>query len=61
MLLPGFIVASLLGRGGRFFLVSGILIVGGPRMEKHLRRNIDLIGWVSVAAITIVIAIWLLR
>jgi membrane protein YqaA with SNARE-associated domain len=61
MLLPGFVLASLLGRGGRFFLVAGILKFGGPRMERHLRRNIDLIGWIVVAALIVVIAIWVLR
>jgi membrane protein YqaA with SNARE-associated domain len=51
MLLPGFVLASALGRGARFFLVAGILAVGGPRMERTLRRNIDLLGWLTVAAI----------
>jgi membrane protein YqaA with SNARE-associated domain len=51
MLLPGFVLASALGRGARFFLVAGILSIGGPRMERTLRRNIDLLGWLTVAAI----------
>jgi len=56
MLLPGFVLASLLGRGGRFFLVAGILIMGGPGMERGLRRHIDLLGWITVAAILCLIA-----
>jgi len=51
MLLPLFIVASVLGRGARFFLVAGLLIWGGERMEQHLKRHIDTIGWVTVVAI----------
>ena len=56
MLLPGFVLASLLGRGGRFFLVAGILIIGGSRMEQGLRRHIDLLGWITVVAILGLIA-----
>ena len=58
MFLPGFVLASLLGRGGRFFLVAGLLIFGGQRMERGLRRNIDAVGWISVAAIVVLIAFW---
>lgn len=58
MFLPGFALASLLGRGGRFFLVAGILVIGGPRMEQVLRRHIDTLGWVTVAAILVLILYW---
>ncbi len=47
MLLP-FIVASLIGRGARFFLVAGLLAWGGPRLEPWLRRYMERIGWLSV-------------
>jgi membrane protein YqaA with SNARE-associated domain len=58
MLLPGFVLASFLGRGARFFLVAGLLVVGGERMERVLRRNIDLLGWLTVVAIVGAI-VWL--
>jgi membrane protein YqaA with SNARE-associated domain len=58
MFLPGFILASAIGRGGRFFLVAGLLIFGGPPMERGLRRHIDTLGWVSVGAIVAAIVIW---
>lgn len=58
MLLPGFALASLLGRGGRFFLVAGILVLGGPRMARGLRRHIDTLGWITVAAIVALIVYW---
>ncbi len=45
---PLFVLASLVGRGGRFFLVAGILRVGGPKYEHQLRRHIDLLGWIVV-------------
>ncbi|MCX7814096.1 MAG: DedA family protein [Tepidimonas ignava] len=51
-LLP-FTLASLVGRGARFFLVAALMRWGGARMEPLLRRHIDRIGWVVVAAVTV--------
>jgi membrane protein YqaA with SNARE-associated domain len=45
MLLPAFILASLIGRGSRFFLVTGLLRWGGEPMEKKLRNHVEKIGW----------------
>ncbi|KFN42789.1 hypothetical protein N790_11360 [Arenimonas malthae CC-JY-1] len=56
-LLP-FALASLVGRGMRFFLVAGLIAWGGPRIEPHLRRYIEVLGWVVAVAILGVIA-WL--
>jgi membrane protein YqaA with SNARE-associated domain len=52
MLIP-FILASLVGRGARFFLVAAFMYWGGARMEAALRANIDRLGWLTllVAAI----------
>ena len=56
-LLP-FVVASLIGRSLRFLLVAGLVAWGGPRIEPHLRRYIETVGWV-VAAIIIAALIWM--
>ena len=48
MFLPAFVVASIVGRGGRFFLVAGLIIWGGEPMERRLRAHVDTIGWVVV-------------
>jgi membrane protein YqaA with SNARE-associated domain len=61
MLIPGFVLASFVGRGGRFFLVAGLLILGGERMEQTLRRNIDALGWVVVALIVALVIYLQLR
>lgn len=45
MALMPFVLGSLIGRGLRFFLLSGILYFAGERIEKHLRHFIDIIGW----------------
>lgn len=49
-LLP-FTLASLVGRGLRFFLVAGLMALGGPKMEAFLHRYVDRIGWATVALI----------
>jgi len=61
MLLPGFVVASFVGRGARFFLVASLLVWGGEPMERGLRRHIDLVGWFTVGAIVVAIAYVQLR
>lgn len=43
-----FIVASLIGRGLRFFLVAGLIFWGGEKMEHVLRKYVDWIGWIFV-------------
>lgn len=48
MSLPLFVLASAIGRGGRFFLVSALMRWGGARMEHVLRTYMDRIGWVTV-------------
>lgn len=49
-LLP-FTLASLVGRGMRFYLVAGLMALGGPKMESFLHRYVDRIGWATVAVI----------
>ncbi|NCF09103.1 MAG: DedA family protein [Gammaproteobacteria bacterium] len=46
-LLP-FTIASLVGRGARFFMVAGLMRWGGAPMEKLLRTYIDRLGWLVV-------------
>lgn len=46
-----FVVASLIGRGGRFFLVAGLMRAGGAPMEELLRRYVDRLGWAVTALV----------
>lgn len=57
-LLP-FIIASLIGRAGQFFIIAIVLWWGGPRIETHLRRWMEIIGWLVIGAA--VVAYLLLR
>lgn len=59
-LLP-FVLASLVGRGGRFFAVALIMAWLGPRAERHLRPYMERIGWLSVMILLAVMAYVMLR
>lgn len=58
MFLPLFIVASLVGRGARFFLVAALVKWGGPPVEQRLKQHIDLLGWITVAAAVVVYVLY---
>ncbi len=55
-LLP-FTLASIIGRGARFYLVAGLMKWGGERMETALQRYVDRIGWATVALAALAIAL----
>lgn len=44
-----FVLASIIGRGARFFLVAGLLAWGGERFEKVLHQYVDRLGWATIA------------
>ncbi len=56
-LLP-FVIASLIGRGARFFLVAFLMKLGGATMEVQLRRYVDGIGWATVILMIIGLIAW---
>lgn len=51
-LLP-FTLASLIGRGARFFLVAALMAWGGAPMEAALHRHVDRLGWATVALLAL--------
>lgn len=57
--LPGFILASFVGRAARFFLVAGLVKLGGQKFEDNLRIHVERIGWATVVAAGALIA-WLM-
>ena len=59
--LPAFIIASFVGRGARFFLVAGLVVAGGERMESLIRQYVERIGWAVVALAVALGAYQLLR
>jgi len=48
-----FLIASFFGRGGRFYIVAGLMMWGGEKMDQALRRYVDRLGWVFVVLMLI--------
>jgi membrane protein YqaA with SNARE-associated domain len=55
---PGFVIASLIGRGARFFLVAGLIVAGGETLASGLQRHVERIGW-AVVAVAVLLGTWL--
>lgn len=55
-----FVLASIIGRGTRFYLLAWCLAKFGPSIEPRLVRYIEVIGWAIVAALLIAIGIYYL-
>ncbi len=51
-LLP-FILVSLIGRAGQFFLIAVLIMLLGPKFEPLARRYVEWLGWFCVAAVVI--------
>ena len=59
--LPGFLFASVIARGARFFLVSGLVVLGGDKLEATLRKYVEWIGWGVAGVVAIAIAWFMVR
>ncbi len=53
MPLAPFILASVIGRGARFYLVASLMAWGGPKMEAALHKYVDRLGWATVALLVL--------
>ena len=58
---PGFVIASFIGRGARFFLVAGLVVAGGERMEAMIPKYVERIGWAVVGLVVAIGAFLTLR
>ena len=58
MNLPVFIIGSAVGRGARFFLVAGLIVLGGDSLEDSLHKHVERIGW-AVDVIVVAVIAWL--
>lgn len=56
---PGFVLASLIGRGARFYLVAGLIVAGGEKMATLLPRYVERIGW-AVVLVAVALGGWLM-
>ena len=53
-----FVLASIIGRGARFFLLAWCLAKYGPAIEPKLVRYIEYIGWTVVGLLSLAIVIY---
>lgn len=53
-----FVIGSVIGRGGRFFLVAGLLRLGGEDFADKLRHWVDRIGWATLVLAIIGLIGW---
>ena len=53
-----FVLASIIGRGARFFLLAWCLSRYGPAIEPKLVRYIEYVGWTVVVLLSLAIAIY---
>lgn len=53
-----FVLASIVGRGSRFYLVAALGKWFGPRYGEKLHKVIDIIGWITLVIITILLILY---
>jgi len=58
MSLPAFILASIIGRGARFYLVAGLIWSGGESAAVRLRGWVDAIGWLVIGLLLVAVLIY---
>ena len=57
-LLP-FVVLSLIGRGARFFLVAGLIKLGGDQLEETIHKKIEALGWGTLLVVVVGLIVYL--
>ena len=57
--LPGFFLASVVGRGARFFLVASLVVLGGDKLDTTLKKYVEGLGW-AVVVLAVAIVGWLM-
>lgn len=48
-----FVLLSLVGRGARFYMVAGLVRLGGDKLEETIHKQIEMIGWGTLALVVI--------
>lgn len=46
-----FLMMSLISRGARFFLVAGLVRLGGDKLEEAIHKQIEVLGWATLALV----------
>ncbi len=51
MFFPWFVVGSIIGRGGRFYLVAFLMFVFGRKYKDQIEKYIDILGFAFIALV----------
>jgi membrane protein YqaA with SNARE-associated domain len=46
-----FIIGSTVGRGGRFFLVTGLMLWGGEHVHRIMNEYVERLGWIVLVLV----------
>ncbi len=60
MALVPFIAGSIIGRSARYFLICGLIYIGGERMRDQLQKWMEVIGWSVVVLLAVVMLLFYL-
>jgi len=56
--LPLFLLLSLLSRGARFFIVAGLIRLGGDKLEDTIHQKIEYLGWGTLIVVIVGFSIY---
>ncbi len=48
-----FVLLSLIGRGARFFMVAGLIKLGGDKLEETIHQKVEMLGWGTIGLVAI--------
>jgi len=54
-----FVVLSFIGRGARFYLVAGLIRLGGDQLEETIHKKIEMLGWLTLIVVAVGLAAYL--
>ena len=54
-----FIIASVIGRGARFYLIAFLVKVFGNKADALIKRYMDRIGWILIGIIALFVSVYL--
>ena len=57
MNLVPFVLASLIGRAGQFFLATALVIYLGPKFQPMVEKYVERVGWAVVTLVSIAIVV----
>ncbi|MBX2847179.1 MAG: DedA family protein [Acidiferrobacterales bacterium] len=53
-----FMLMSAIGRGARFFLVAGLVRFGGEKLETTIHKQVEWLGWITIALVAVGLAVY---